>query len=291
MVSDQPSILPSAEPAPPPRAPGRPRTFACPNCGGAVTLRAAGQSITATCSQCSSVIDVADENLRIIEAAQSAMQQSDIPIGARARLKDIEWEVVGYMRRSDGPGDFRWTEHLLFNPYHGYRFLAEEYDHWTLVKMLNRDVPGAGGEGWIDANGRSYQFFGKGFARTTYVAGEFFWRASTSDVTAVTDYIAPPYRLMVERNDEEIIVSEGEYLDARLVAAAFKLPLRVPSSSSAGVSQVNPYKPSCDLGKRAGQFTNLQSDRRRQEQYPVVRNVPAEQERQYRDRDHLLPQQ
>ncbi|AZO48690.1 MAG: DUF4178 domain-containing protein [Mesorhizobium sp.] len=244
MVSDQPSILPSAEPAPPPRAPGRPRNFACPNCGGAVTLRAAGQSITATCSQCSSVIDVADENLRIIEAAQSAMQQSDIPIGARARLKDIEWEVVGYMRRSDGPGDFRWTEHLLFNPYHGYRFLAEEYDHWTLVKMLNRDVPGAGREGWIDANGRSYQFFGRGFARTTYVAGEFFWRASTSDVTAVTDYIAPPYRLMVERNDEEIIVSEGEYLDARLVAAAFKLPLRVPSSSSAGVSQVNPYKPS-----------------------------------------------
>jgi hypothetical protein len=151
------------------------------------------------------------------------------------------------MRRCDGPGDFRWTEYLLFNPYHGYRFLAEEYDHWTLVKMLNRDVPGAGSQGSIDANGRSYQFFGKGFARTTYVAGEFFWRASTSDVTAVTDYIAPPYRLMVERNDEEIIVSEGEYLDASLVADAFKLPLRVPPSFSAGVSQVNPYKASFNV--------------------------------------------
>ncbi|BAV49219.1 hypothetical protein MesoLj113a_06860 [Mesorhizobium sp. 113-1-2] len=243
----EPSILPSAAPAPPPRAPGKPRTFACPNCGGSVTLRAAGQSISATCSQCSSVIDVADENLDIIETAQSAMQDAEIPIGARARLGDIEWEVVGYMRRSDGPGDFRWTEYLLFNPYHGYRFLAEEYDHWTLVKMLNRDVPGAGDQGWIDANGRSYQFFGKGFARTTYVAGEFFWRASTSDVTAVTDYIAPPYRLMVEKNDEEIVVSEGEYLDASLVAAAFKLPLRVPSSFSAGVSQVNPYKASFNV--------------------------------------------
>ena len=241
-MGDQPSILPSAAPTPLPRPPGRPRTFACPNCGGPVTLRAAGQSISATCSQCSSVIDVADENLNIIEKARSAMQDAEIPIGARARLGDIEWEVVGFMRRSDGPGDFRWTEYLLFNPYHGYRFLAEEYDHWTLVKMLNRDVPGAGSEGWIDANGRSYQFFGKGIARTTYVAGEFFWRASTSDVTAVTDYIAPPYRLMVEKNDEEIIVSEGEYLDARLVADAFKLPLRVPSSFSAGVSQVNPYK-------------------------------------------------
>ncbi|MER8950211.1 DUF4178 domain-containing protein [Mesorhizobium sp. M0809] len=240
----QPSTMPSAEPAPPPRAPGRPRTFACPNCGGPVTLRAVGQSITASCGQCSSLIDVADENLNIIKTAQSAMQDAEIPIGARGRLRDVEWEVVGYMRRSDGPGDFQWTEYLLYNPYHGYRFLTEEYDHWTLVKMLNRDVWGAGDPGWITAMGRTYQFFGKGFARTTYVAGEFFWRASISDVTAVADYIAPPYRLMVERNNEEIIVSEGEYLDARLVAAAFKLPLRVPSSFSAGVSQVNPYKPS-----------------------------------------------
>jgi len=244
VMGDHPPTMPSAEPVPPHRPSGRPRTFACPNCGGPVTLRAVGQSVTATCSQCSSLIDVADENLNIIKTAQSAMQDAEIPIGARARLGDVEWQVVGFMRRCDGPGDFRWTEYLLFNPYHGYRFLVEEYDHWTLVKMLNRDVPGAGDKGWITAMGRTYQFFGKGMARTTYVAGEFFWRASTSDVTAAIDYIAPPYRLMVEMTNEEIIVSEGEYLDARLVADAFKLPLRVPSSFSAGVSQVNPYKAS-----------------------------------------------
>lgn len=260
-MDGEPSTMPSPEPSPPPRAPGRPRTFACPNCGGPVTLRAVGQSITATCSQCSSLIDVADENLSVIQTAQSAMQGAEISIGARALLKDVEWEVVGYMRRCDGPGDFQWTEYLLFNPYHGYRFLAEEYGHWTLVKMLNRDVPGAGNQGRIDANGRSYQFFGKGFARTTYVAGEFFWRASTSDITAATDYIAPPYRLMVERNDEEIIVSEGEYIDARLVAAAFNVPLHTPSS--AGVSQVNPHKPSFTIVALAAvaatmlQFTSL----------------------------------
>lgn len=238
-MDEQPSITPPDQPAP--RASGRPRTFDCPNCGGAVTLRAVGLSITATCSQCSSVIDVADKNLRIIEAAHVAMRHSEIPIGARARLKDIEWEVVGFMRRSDGL--FWWTEYLLFNPYQGYRFLTEEYDHWTLVKTLNCDVQGAGSHGWVEAMGRRYQYFGSGNARTSYVAGEFYWRASTSDVTAVTDYIAPPYRLMVERNDEEIIVSEGEYLDARLVATAFKLRLPVPSSFSAGISQVNPHKP------------------------------------------------
>jgi hypothetical protein len=49
---------------------------------------------------------------------------------------------------------------------------------------------------------------------------------------------------MVEMTNEELIVSEGEYLDARVVADAFKLPLRVPSSFNAGVSQVNPFQPS-----------------------------------------------
>ncbi|GLS23606.1 hypothetical protein GCM10007874_66270 [Labrys miyagiensis] len=233
---------------PPARPPGKPRTFACPSCGGPVTLRAVGQSISATCSQCSSLIDVADENLRIIEEANSALRQGAIPIGTRGKLKDIEWEVIGYMRRSDRSGDYRWTEYLLFNPYYGYRFLAEEQDHWTLVKMLNQDVPGAGRQGRVTANGRSYRFFGKGTALTTYVAGEFYWRASTADVTTATDYIAPPYRLMVESNGEEIIVSEGEYLDAGSVAAAFKVPLSRPSSWSAGVSQVNPHKTSLRVG-------------------------------------------
>jgi hypothetical protein len=255
--------LPSTPPPPPAKPAGRPRTFACPNCGGPVTLRAVGQSISATCSQCSSLIDVADENYRIIEEARVKTLPAEIPIGARGKLKGIEWEVVGYMRRTDKSGDYRWTEYLLFNPYYGYRFLVEEYDHWTLVRMLNRDVPGAGNQDWVRANGRSYQFFGKGTALTTYVAGEFYWRASTHDSATATDYIAPPYRLMVESNGEEIIVSEGEYIEAADVSAAFKVPLAKPSSWSPGVSQVNPHQVSLFVGlvaiavATAVQFTSL----------------------------------
>lgn len=227
--------------SPVPKAPGRPRTFACPNCGGAVTLRAAGTSISATCSQCSSLIDVADENLRIIQKAQSALEPSEIPIGARGRLDGTEFEVVGYMRRSDRTGYYEWIEYLLFNPYHGYRFLVRETGHWTLVKMLARDVPGAGSQTDLTVGGRRYTFFSKGQAHTKYVAGEFYWRASTEDVTQTADYVAPPYRLMVEGNDEEIIVSEGVYLEPAAVAEAFKLPI-ADERYGPGANQPNPHK-------------------------------------------------
>lgn len=231
----------TAPAAPPPRPPGRPRTFACPNCGGPVTLRAAGQSISATCSQCSSLIDVADENLRIIQKAQDALKPSEIPIGARGRFENVEWEVVGYMNRSDRSGYYEWIEYLLFSPYHGYRFLTRETGHWTLVKMLTRDVPGAGAQTSLTVQGRRYAFFSKGQACTKYVAGEFYWRACTEDVTESTDYIASPYRLMVERNDQEIIVSEGVYLEPSVVAAAFKLPL-ADERYGPGVNQPNPHR-------------------------------------------------
>ena len=239
---DEPLAPPAPSPAvPAPRPPGRPRTFACPNCGGAVTLRAVGQSISATCSQCSSLIDVADENLRIIQKAQAALEPSEIPIGSRGRLQDVEWEVVGYMRRSDRTGYYEWIEYLLFNPYRGYRFLVREQGHWTLVKMLTRDVPAAGSTIDLTVEGRRYAFFSKGQALTKYVAGEFYWRASTADVTETADYIASPHRLMVESNDEEIIVSEGVYLEPSLVAEAFKLPL-ADERDGPGVNQPNPHR-------------------------------------------------
>ncbi len=42
------------------------KSFTCPACGGAVTLRAAGHSISAVCPYCSSVIDTATDTFRII---------------------------------------------------------------------------------------------------------------------------------------------------------------------------------------------------------------------------------
>jgi hypothetical protein len=221
------------------RKPARARVFACPSCGGTVTVRAVGISVTAFCTACGSAIDVANENLAVIAKAQQHMHASLIAIGARGTLAGTEWEVIGLQNRSDASGRWQWTEYLLFNPYRGFRFLAQDHGHWTLYCMLRQDV---GDPKKVTHDGRPYKLFNIGPARTDYVLGEFYWRAKAGDTVSVSEYIAPPYILSREENDSEIVWSRGIYLDPGIVAAAFKLEA-VPARSGIAPHQPSPFEP------------------------------------------------
>src|SRR5262245_20023203 len=113
------------------------QTFRCIQCGAAVTLRGLLQTTSVVCSSCGSVIDVSDENLRIISTfASKAKVEPAIPLGARGKFHDGVFEVIGFLRRVinvEGV-DYRWREYLLFNPYKGFRWLSEYNGHWSYIK-------------------------------------------------------------------------------------------------------------------------------------------------------------
>ena len=196
------------------------RVLSCPKCGGIVTLRAAGSSVSAVCTSCGSMLDVADQGLRVIAAAQAGTRTPVIAIGTRAELVGAEWEVVGYQERSDpGPG-WRWNEYLLFSPYEGFRFLVHDEDDWTLYALLRQDVPDpALGVG----DGRAYRHLRTGQARTDYVMGEFYWRVRAGDAVEVQEFEAPPFLLSREQAADEVTWSRGVQLPAATVRAAFGL--------------------------------------------------------------------
>ena len=108
----------AARPAPMRPPPPRVKTFSCLQCGQPVTLRGLLQTTSVVCSACGTVIDVSDENMRIISAfAERLKIKPVIPLGARGTLGDGMFEVIGMMQRVifvEGVG-YRWREYLLFN--------------------------------------------------------------------------------------------------------------------------------------------------------------------------------
>jgi hypothetical protein len=224
--------------APPPEKPkGKPRRFNCPSCGGTITLKAVGLSVHAVCSSCSSVIDTTDENYRIIEAAHQNTQKTLLDIGTRGRLKGIEWEVIGYTDKTDGLEMYHWDEYLLYNPYYGFRFLVQESGNWNFVKVLRRDVPGAGVSNEIVFEGQKFALFLRGEAVVQYVKGEFYWRVKKGERTFVADYIAPPRIISVEKNNEEINISLGEYIEPGDIASAFAIREKMPDKTVVAPNQ------------------------------------------------------
>lgn len=220
-----------------------PRAFDCPACGGSVQLRTAGRAVTAICSNCSSVIDVANDDLKIVATAQSATRSTPLAIGARGKLDGILWEVVGYARKTDETGTYPWDEYLLFNPYHGFRFLSQEAGHWTLASVIKKNLVIRRSDTRLVFEKNEYKIFLRGISVVQYVQGEFYWRVRAGERWWTTEYICPPYLLSVEENGAgtEINFSLGRYVSRSEVIEAFKPETFLQWPSGVGACQPSPF--------------------------------------------------
>lgn len=206
-----------AEVAPAPAA----KALSCPNCGGTITLRAAGYSVTVACEYCASILDVSQPEVRLVTRYRERVARLPIALGTRGTLDGIEWEVVGWMARDDS--GYRWQEFLLFNPYHGYRWLIEQRGGWSIGEQL-KITPSSGWRG-LKVDGEGYQpFFADGTARVTDVVGEFYWRVKRGDSVRTDDWVRPGKMLSREGDDREVSWSRSRYLPTPVVAAAFGVP-------------------------------------------------------------------
>jgi len=195
------------------------RALNCPACGGALELRAAGYSVTVACRYCSSVLDVANPDVRLITRYEEAARQLEIPLGTRGTLDGVEWEVIGYLTRSEH-GSYSWEEYLLFNPYHGYRWLVTNGRGWSFAEMLTR-APGGHARG-AELDGHSYEiFFSSGQAQVDYVLGEFYWRVQFGEEVVTDDYVRPGWMLSREANETEVSWSLSRLLHPKEMERAF----------------------------------------------------------------------
>jgi hypothetical protein len=195
------------------------KALSCPSCGGTVTLKAAGYTVSVACQYCSSILDVENDDVRLITEYHRQALELEIPLGTRGRLDGVEWEAIGYLERSEG-GAYPWSEYLLFNPYHGYRWLITNGRGWSLGEMLTR-TPGIGG-GSLTLDGHGYSpFFRNGRAQVDYVLGEFYWRVRVGEEVTTNDWVRPGYMLSREQNETEVSWTLSRLLSRREIREAF----------------------------------------------------------------------
>lgn len=206
--------------APPARPPAPSvKALSCPSCGGTINLRAAGYTVTVACQYCGSILDVANPQVRLITEYHQAAAELEIPLGTRGTLRGVEWEAIGFVRRSEH-GSYPWQEYLLFNPYHGYRWLITNGRGWSFGEMLTR-APDWGHNGPA-LGGQNYApFFANGQAQVDYVVGEFYWRVQVGEEVGTDDYVRPNFMLSREANDKEVSWTLSELLKPAEIEQAF----------------------------------------------------------------------
>lgn len=195
------------------------KVLACPSCGGSVRLRAAGFTVTIACEYCGSLLDVTDPSVRLLAEDHRARLDLEIPLGTRGTLRGIEWEAIGYLARSED-GAYGWEEYLLFNPYHGYRWLIANRGGWSLGEMRTDTPRSSNGDMTLDGHGYSH-FFAYGRAQVDYVLGEFYWRVSVGEQVTTDDWVRPGFMLSRETNANEVSWTLSELIEPREIEQAF----------------------------------------------------------------------
>jgi hypothetical protein len=233
------------------------KSLKCTKCGAPIELRGGPRSAVVVCAYCGSAMDARDPNYAILWQHQQATKfEPLIPLGTRGTLRGEKLECIGYMRRAqhvDGM-DYTWSEYLLFNPFKGYRWLTDYNGHWTLMRecmalpvSLQGPVASDPPTTWVNYEGRNFKHFASYMARVTYVLGEFYWAVEMGQQSMLADYVAPPYTVSAELNqDNEVVWSVGEYLSGREVFAAFGLTSSPPATIGVGPNQPSPI---ADVGK------------------------------------------
>jgi predicted RNA-binding Zn-ribbon protein involved in translation (DUF1610 family) len=211
------------------------RGVPCPSCGAALEVKLTStQSIV--CHQCHAVVDVSqgvggDLAHYAQDTAHIEGGQPQLPLGATATLAlggpPKPWQVVGYVERCeipDSPDDERvfWREYLLYHRAEGFAFLVDAEDGWSWTVPIT-GAPQMVGESarWRDDSySKLYAYTGQ----ITYVLGEFYWKLERGERTFNIDYGSGAKRLNREQSGDEVTWSAGQTMDARTIAAAFKLP-------------------------------------------------------------------
>ena len=223
------------------------KSLSCPNCGGPVEIRGFAHTLNVVCPGCLSVIDASTPEFQILQMFQGKLRvQPKIPLGARGKIHDTLYEVIGFQVREvtvDGEV-FSWDEYLLFNPYKGFRYFTEYHGHWNFVRVMSALPEGArsGMRVAMRFQGLTYLAFDSMSARTGFVLGEFPWQVRVGDTAACEDFISPPYMLSSESTDGEVTWSLGEYTDGKQIWQAFKLQGQPPTPWGVFANQPSPYK-------------------------------------------------
>ncbi len=194
------------------------KTFNCPACSASLSIRGLGQTSTYACTSCGALIDISSDEYKILRESTKLRYKPSIQLGTRGKIRGEAFEVIGFMVRTDGTGEFEWREYLLFNPYLGFRWLNENNGHWTVFRMIKDATPSRRDRKY---NGMRFRHFLSGEAKVKFVYGEFYWEVEVGNKVKVSDSICPPYMLSSEINNEEEVWSYGEYLAPSEVQQAF----------------------------------------------------------------------
>ncbi|MBV8250177.1 MAG: DUF4178 domain-containing protein [Comamonas sp.] len=205
------------------------RHFNCPSCGAVVPVRF-DSTKSLSCPSCGSLIDMSQGlGGELSFAEQRKKIRPAIPLGREGTLDGLQWQVVGFQRRSgrelgeDDDDSFEWDEYLLFNKKAGFSFIVDSEDGWSTARVINGAPKLSKNAATATYLQRKYRRDCAYMAETLYAEGEFYWPVYKGQKTSNVDYSneGKHSTLAQETAKHETTWTHGRQASASTLAMAF----------------------------------------------------------------------
>lgn len=236
----------------------------CPQCQGALELRAPDQALRVTCPYCHALVDCAKEPLKALATLKiEPGEQPRLPLGKPFTLRDQGYTAIGYLRRRTAAG-VTWDEYVLLPTpaapsapsalgstelATGFAYLIDSGGHYTLARPISiaevADVAG-GPQNRRRYQGLEYRFVEGCNPSVVQLIGEFPWAVAIGETVAVNDYAREGSMLSAETTGgpdrAELQISLGTYLDPQEVHTALGLTKERDRRRDVAPHQPNPHR-------------------------------------------------
>lgn len=225
--------------------PGPGRSFTCRKCSESTVVHTFPYTQSWVCCNCTTRYSFADGTpMREYGKDTEPKPPMYFQLGNQLTLFDINYEVIGFAHKKDPQSKYdEWSEYVLYNGQYGYAFLNESDGHWLLVRETkNAPFPSLGTRSDFSFDGEVFEKFSSYYTEIVYAEGEFPGNTfeGLRDIK-ITDYIAPPHLLSLEKDDKNATWFRGEYLDYNIIKtmSTEKIPFPKGVGAAQPVTSVN----------------------------------------------------
>ncbi|WP_371153169.1 DUF4178 domain-containing protein [Jannaschia sp. 2305UL9-9] len=223
----------------------------CTNCGAGLQVLGGGRVTTQVCGYCGARLDASDA-YRVL-SIHAGMQRPDSPfrLGQTGEIDGVSFTIIGTLglvERWKGR-EWRWVDHILYSPTHGYGWLTVEDGHilWTRkvrdwptgAFLTAQSVESAESRPTRIWRAEQYTYYATSAWEVDFVEGEFTWRPERGQRGSTVSMMPSgrASRMLAFSDGAEREVEVTRYCPE--AADAFG----VPAPAAKGVHPLQPYVP------------------------------------------------
>ncbi|MEP2715709.1 DUF4178 domain-containing protein [Pseudophaeobacter sp.] len=221
------------------------KTINCTACGAGLDVLGGGRVTTHICAYCGTALDALDGYKALVKFDRLDRPQTPFKIGMKGEILGVEYTVIGLLEHKER--HWRWVDHQVFSPTHGYAFLTLEDGHLTFSRRFRKPVAWlsktivnrAEKRPQVRAGREVFKYYETSASEVSFAEGEFTWAPRKGKKTHTVTAMSEAAMLSFSSTAREREIYHTVYVDQAEVARSFGLtePLKAKGTHALQVQK------------------------------------------------------